>query len=45
MLVINRLTKAGDIKKLVVEADEVTVTTQFNQVIVYRRIDDNTQSS
>ena len=45
MLVINRLTRIGDIKKVVIRKDEVVVTTIYNQEIVYRRVDDNTATS
>lgn len=41
MLFINKLTKAGDIKKVVLYPAEVIVTTQDKQVIVYRRVNGN----
>lgn len=39
MLLINKLTKAGDIKKVVLHKSEIVVTTNDNQTIVYRRIE------
>jgi len=45
MLVINRLTRIGDIKKVVIRKDEVVVTTIYNQEIAYRRVDDNTEKA
>lgn len=45
MLVINKLTKAGDIKKVALYPTEVVVTTQDKQVIVYRRMDGNAESN
>ena len=38
MRFINKLTKPGDIKKVVLYPAEVVVTTQDKQVIVYRRV-------
>jgi len=45
MLVINKLTMVGDIKKVVIRKDDVVVTTIYNQEIVYRRVDDNTEKA
>lgn len=45
MLFINKLTKPGDIKKIVLRQAEVVVTTIDKQTIVYRRIDDNTSKT
>ena len=45
MLVINKLTMVGDIKKVVIRKDDVVVTTIYNQEIVYGRVDDNTEKA
>jgi len=37
MLVINKLTKPGDIKKVVIRQTEVEVTTNDKQTLAYRR--------
>ena len=45
MLFVNKLTMPGDIKKLVLEKNEVTVITKYEQTITYRRVDDDTQKA
>lgn len=39
MLVINRLTKAGEIKSVVLRTTEVIVTVRDGDRIVYKRLD------
>lgn len=41
MLVINKLSKAGDIKQVVLRQEEVIVTLRDKQKIIYRKFDGN----
>ncbi len=45
MRLINRLTKAGEIKTVVLRSDDVVIRTVGDKEIVYRRVDDVPSSS